>query len=77
MKRQQAGVVEFILGALVLPLPAGDPGGVSLEDSVSNRLFHYTHQYGDAVLDRRFAALVSDPAVYCTIDSTVGDHSNG
>ena len=37
---QRAGVVEFILGALVFALPANDPGRVTVGDPVPDGLLH-------------------------------------
>jgi hypothetical protein len=73
-QRQCARVIELVFGALVIALPAHDAGGISVHDPVSDRLFHDPDQNGQAVLDRRTAALLGDPAVDSAVHRPVGDH---
>jgi hypothetical protein len=69
-----SAVVELVFGALVIALPADDAGGIAVHDPVSYRLFHNPDQDGQAVLDRRPAALFGDPAVDSAVNRPVGDH---
>jgi hypothetical protein len=75
-QRQRARIVEFILGTLVLALPANDPSGVSPDHAIPDGLLHNANQHREAVLDRRPAALLGDPAVNSTVNGPGSDHSN-
>ena len=74
---QCPGVVQFVFGLLVVPLPAGHPGGVAVDDPVADSLFHDPDQNGEAVFHGGPAALVGDPPVHRPVDGTVGDHPHG
>jgi hypothetical protein len=71
---QRAWVEEFVLGLLVELLPAGHPGGVDLDDAVTDCLLHDADQDGDGVLHRGAAVLVGDPVLHGAVDDTIGDH---
>ena len=62
---------------LVLALPAGHSRRIAVDHAVSDRLLHHPDQHGEAVLDGRPAALISDPAVHGPIHRTVRDHPTG
>jgi hypothetical protein len=47
--RERAGVVQFVFRQPVGVLPAGDPGGIAVDDAVPYGLFHDAHQNRQAV----------------------------
>ncbi|WP_157181911.1 hypothetical protein [Nocardia testacea] len=71
-EREGPQVVEFVLDLLVQLLPATHPSRIGLPKPVPYCLFHHAHQYGKAVLHRRFPDAVADPADDHTVYRTVG-----
>ena len=69
-------IIELVLGLAELVLPTGDASGVAIDDSVAHGLVEYPDEYRQAVLDRRAAAFVSDPAVDGPVDGAVSDHAD-
>ncbi|MDT0353100.1 hypothetical protein [Pseudonocardia charpentierae] len=74
---EAARVVELVLDALVLVLPAADAGGIAIDDAVAQRLFHDAYEHGQGVLDRGAARAIGDPAGDSAVDLSGSDEPGG
>ena len=73
-QRKRARVVKFVFRTLKLPLPTAHSSWVPVNDPVAVRLLHHSHQRSQAVLHRRAAAAIRDPAMDGAVNGTGRDH---